>query len=301
MATISRRRHNLLTNALGATLTTGSTSITFASALQEGGSNISTIGTDEYLPLTIENEIVYLTAYTAGATGGTIQRGKENTVDPGVSHPNGTVIRNAPTTHDFPQALGGIIIGSGTGASVELATGADNTVLTANSLATFGARWQALPGGASTQQRIRTGGNLTLSSGTFVAVSNLASPLWDSGADNITLPASTGDVIETGLSALGGNQATAGYLDVYAVVSGTFKQAFSNGSTSAGATAGILAWYLELSINQSASGSIFMVADASAISGGNIVLQLSYASGGAKTLFGGANFPLIWWARNWGH
>jgi hypothetical protein len=100
MATTFRRRHNLLSNTLGAALTTGSTSITFGSALQEGGSNIATLGTDEYLPLTIESEVVYLTAYTAGATSGTVVRARENTVDPGVSHANGTAVKNAPTKRD---------------------------------------------------------------------------------------------------------------------------------------------------------------------------------------------------------
>lgn len=105
MATTYRRRHNLLSNTLGAALATGATSITFGSALQEGGSNIATLGTDEYLPLTIENEIVYLTAYTAGATTGTVVRARENTVDPGVDHANGTAVRNASTADD----IGGIL------------------------------------------------------------------------------------------------------------------------------------------------------------------------------------------------
>lgn len=104
MATTFRRRHNLLSNTLGAALATGATSITFGSALQEGGSNIATLGTDEYLPLTIESEIVYLTAYTAGATTGTVARAKESTVDPGVDHPNGAAVKNTPTKVDIKDA-----------------------------------------------------------------------------------------------------------------------------------------------------------------------------------------------------
>lgn len=105
MATTYRRRHNLLSNTLGAALATGATSITFGSALQEGGSNIATLGTDEYLLLTIENEIVALTAYTSGATTGTVVRAQGNTVDPGVDHPNGTAVKHAPTKTDFPSFM----------------------------------------------------------------------------------------------------------------------------------------------------------------------------------------------------
>jgi hypothetical protein len=98
-----RRRHNLVSTTLGAALATGATSITFATALKEGGSggsNIATLGTDEFLALTIENEVVYLTAYTAGATSGTIVRAREHTVDPGVDHPNGTAVTHASTIED---------------------------------------------------------------------------------------------------------------------------------------------------------------------------------------------------------
>lgn len=103
MATTYRRRHNLVSTTLGAALATGATSITFAAALKEGGtggSNIATLGTDEYLPLTIDNEVVYLTAYTSGATSGTIVRAQEGTVDPGADHANGTAVKNAPTKRD---------------------------------------------------------------------------------------------------------------------------------------------------------------------------------------------------------
>lgn len=109
MATVYRRRHNLVGTTLGAALATGATSITFAAALKEGGTggtNIPTLGTDEYLPLTIEPdstsqpEVVYLTAYTSGATSGTIVRSREDTVDPGVDHPNGSKVKHCGTKLD---------------------------------------------------------------------------------------------------------------------------------------------------------------------------------------------------------
>jgi len=101
MATLHRRRHNLVYGTLGASLTSGGTSITFAAALKEGGSggtNITTLGTDEYLPLTIEDEVVYLTAYTSGATSGTISRGQEGTT--AAAHNNGVAFANTETKRD---------------------------------------------------------------------------------------------------------------------------------------------------------------------------------------------------------
>jgi hypothetical protein len=91
---------------LGAQLASGSTTITLAAALKEGGTsgtNIATLGTDEYLVLTIEDEVLYLTAYTSGATSGTVSRGKEGTVD--ATHANGSSVRHVPTKIDAAVTL----------------------------------------------------------------------------------------------------------------------------------------------------------------------------------------------------
>lgn len=100
MAELHRRRHNGLDGAsLGAALTDGTgTSVTFTAALQAMGANIATLGADEFLPLVIENEIVYLTAYTSGATTGTIARAKEGTT--GAAHANSTPVVHGPTVAD---------------------------------------------------------------------------------------------------------------------------------------------------------------------------------------------------------
>lgn len=101
MANLRRLRYNLARTTLGAQLTSGATSITLAAALKEGGTsgtNIATLGTDEYVVLAIEDEVVYLTAYTSGATSGTVSRGQEGTVD--ATHTNGSTVRHAPTKLD---------------------------------------------------------------------------------------------------------------------------------------------------------------------------------------------------------
>lgn len=101
MANEKRRRHNLLSGTLGAQLTSGATTITFAAALQEFGTNIATLASDEHLALIIESEIVYLTAYTAGATTGTVARGQEGSTD--ATHANATAWEHGPTKRDWPQ------------------------------------------------------------------------------------------------------------------------------------------------------------------------------------------------------
>lgn len=99
MADERKRRHNLLSGTLGAELASGATNITFAAALQEYGSDIATLAADEHLVLVIESEVVYLTAYTSGATTGTVVRGKEGSTD--ATHANGTALKSAPTKTDF--------------------------------------------------------------------------------------------------------------------------------------------------------------------------------------------------------
>lgn len=91
---MARLRYNGLSAALGASLTNSATSVTFAAALtHSNGTNVPTISGSDYIPLTVldssghESEIVYLTAYTAGATTGTISRGQEGTS--GVAHSTG--------------------------------------------------------------------------------------------------------------------------------------------------------------------------------------------------------------------
>lgn len=97
---MTRLRYNavataLLPLSLGAALTNSGTTITFNAALKHsGGTAVPTIVAPNYIPLTIidpltlaASEVVYLTAYTAGATTGTISRGQEGTT--GVAHASG--------------------------------------------------------------------------------------------------------------------------------------------------------------------------------------------------------------------
>lgn len=109
---MTRLRYNGLTAELGSGLTSSATAVTFAAALtHSGGTNVPTITGTDYIPLAILDstgklsEIVYLTAYTAAATTGTITRGRESTT--GVSHSAGDAVVHGPNVADVVGATGG--------------------------------------------------------------------------------------------------------------------------------------------------------------------------------------------------
>jgi hypothetical protein len=110
---MARLRYNGLSAVLGGSgLTNSGTTITFAAGLtHSGGTNVPTITGSDYIPLSILDsngrlaEVVYLTAYTAAATTGTITRGCESTT--GVAHSAAVKVAAAPTNRDI---LGGGIL-----------------------------------------------------------------------------------------------------------------------------------------------------------------------------------------------
>lgn len=102
---MARLRYNNAVGTLGASLTSSGTTITFASA-----PSFATITSPDFIPLVLEPagtspsgnfEIVYLTAYTAAATTGTIARGQEGTS--GVAHSNGVAWEQGPVQVDAYQ------------------------------------------------------------------------------------------------------------------------------------------------------------------------------------------------------
>lgn len=107
---MARLRYNGLSTALGAGLTNSATTITFSSALtHSGGTAVPTITGTDYIPLSILDstsklsEVVWLTAYTTGATTGTILRGQEGTT--GVTHSSSDRVVHGTTTYDATSAL----------------------------------------------------------------------------------------------------------------------------------------------------------------------------------------------------
>jgi hypothetical protein len=106
---MARLHYNGVSGTLGGSLTNSGTTITLSGALtHSGGTNVPTITGSDYLPLSILDsssnlsEIVYLTAYTAGATTGTITRGQEGTS--GVTHAAADRVTHALTATDIAAA-----------------------------------------------------------------------------------------------------------------------------------------------------------------------------------------------------
>lgn len=102
---MARLRRNILTNVLATDLLIGDVSIDFASPLQEGGVNISTITAPDIMALRIGTEVMHLTAYTSGATSGTVLRGQEDTAE--ADHFTGDAVGNVITKEDFADSGGG--------------------------------------------------------------------------------------------------------------------------------------------------------------------------------------------------
>lgn len=106
---MARLRYNGIVGTLGGSLSSSATSVTFTTTLtHSGGVNVATITNGDYLPLSILDstgvltEIVYLTAYTAGGTSGTIIRGCEGTT--GTAQSSTFRVVNSGTVQDFSFA-----------------------------------------------------------------------------------------------------------------------------------------------------------------------------------------------------
>ena len=102
-----RQREDFKDGTLGANLLTTVTTIDFGS-----DPGFATIAAPDYAAIIIDPEgagngpeVVYLTAFTATQTTGTITRGEEGTSDPGVTHASGTAWRHGPTIEDFNRFL----------------------------------------------------------------------------------------------------------------------------------------------------------------------------------------------------
>lgn len=140
---MARLRYDNSLGTLGASLDSSGTTITFATA-----PDFETITGSDYIELTLDPpvgsapnasfEIVYLTAYTATDTTGTILRGQEGTT--GVDHTSGAVWVNAPTVEDFvsisiqsavtpfaTQAGGDLTVSAGNAQEIAALTGGPGT------------------------------------------------------------------------------------------------------------------------------------------------------------------------------
>lgn len=130
-----RLRYDNCLGTLGASLTNSGTTITFASPLTyDRGTALPTITGSDYVVLILEPavssspsasfEIVYLTAYTSGATTGTIARGQEGTS--GIAHASGALWICGASSADFLQVPSAVTDSRSGGAIPFNSTGVTN-------------------------------------------------------------------------------------------------------------------------------------------------------------------------------
>lgn len=97
-------RYNNVHTRLAAAIDDNDTTITLEAALTEGGVNVPTLAGDTIL-LGIDDEVLELTAYTAGATSGTVTRGYGDTLE--AAHDTGAVVANVVTKDDVGRPTEG--------------------------------------------------------------------------------------------------------------------------------------------------------------------------------------------------
>lgn len=93
MANEIRARFNLVSGTLSSSLTNVATSMSAA-----GLANLGVIDATNYAAVTIENEIVWVTAHTAGATTATVLRAQEGTA--AAAHSSSVAWQHGPTALD---------------------------------------------------------------------------------------------------------------------------------------------------------------------------------------------------------
>lgn len=143
-------------------------------------------------------------------------------------------------------------------------------------------------------RRIRTSGSYSPSATSWT---DLTASFWDSSAANdITLTAAVGDVIESSMSAIADVQATETYWNVTCVASG-------NGfGPTASSARGIPAWMAINGAVTSIGGNFYYTVVSGDISSGNVALRLRSKNSAAtgKSHLATADSPFVWVARNLG-
>ena len=178
---MARLLYNNEGGLLGADPGSGGTTITFATA-----PNFATITGSDYIPLVLDAglptlEIVWLTAYTAAATTGTITRAAEDSSHwPAVAHPGPGTWVCAPTVNDisYPQNCPAGRIYSGTTQSMNTGTPA-GLIFSASSFLRGGMTATGLGTGAAALVAPVTGlyqieGSVTVAGSSGILVVNIA-------------------------------------------------------------------------------------------------------------------------------
>lgn len=179
---MARLRYNLVQATLGADLLSGSSSITFNTALTEGGVNIPTISGGDIIALRVDQEIMHLTAYTAGATTGTVLRAQEQSEE--ADHYTASPVRHVITKEDVSD--GG---SKGVRTVVVVAADAPESWLDVADFVCDGTNDEVQLADAATL--LDGGGIIQLSPGSF-SIGAQVNTLWANGATTLRgVPSST--------------------------------------------------------------------------------------------------------------
>lgn len=131
-----------------------------------------------------------------------------------------------------------------------------------------------------------------------------ADDVWeDMPVADLVLDASTGDVVEVGLSLVCPN-ATAVSLgfDAHTIVAASPVNSVATGSAVDDANDGVAGWRLSASVAGNSSGSVFYTLQAGDISGGTVTLRLRDhpASSTNRVVSATTALPIQFWAKNLG-
>lgn len=164
----------------------------------------------------------------------------------------------------------------------------------ASAVAITGGTMSGVTGIIRTARAVRTSGNVSINSTTWVDV--------DTGLD-LVLPAVVGDRVQVGLSGFASNEAVVLYLDVVSVVSSAPVNSWGRDAAPDNGHSGVGAWLTFATSDRKIGGTTdprpLLAGD---ISGGNVTLRLRARtfSASARIINADSNGPLRVWAVNFG-
>lgn len=181
-------------------------------------------------------------------------------------------------------------------AYARLAVGSNGQVLTADSTQSSGLKW-ATPSATTAflkdmDRKVRTAGNLSMQNTSWTDLANTM---------DLSLTAATGDLIEVALIGRYSNENVEAYIDTVTLVSGSPVNHFSAGGASG---QGVPGWTGPANVSMAIGAPVLYTLVSGDISGGTVTLRLRFrtntTANGAKVLLALTDYPLQFWAKNYG-
>jgi len=142
----------------------------------------------------------------------------------------------------------------------------------------------------------RSAGDLTLNSTSWANLPTVGT------SGDLTINATTGDVVEVSMCSLFGNEAVEGFLDFATIVGGVVTNCFGIDGAESASSSGIMSYRGLSSRYDPIGGNFFRTLVAGDISSGTVTVRVRYRTGTAanKLLLASTNNPLEYWIRNHG-